>query len=546
MKVWPRFILVGLAGVALALSAAGAARARPTVAYEPFLPAATATGAEDVGRAIQPSPNPLPKGEGFSKEPVYLTLVHDTHFHGAFEGSDRVTLAHYAGLVQGIRARSPNTIFAGVGDDIATSLYSAQFRGEHMIAALNAAGLDIDTFGNHEFDYGPDNLRRRIRESRFPWVTANVLDRATGEAFAYDLGVRRYIVWDVGGVRVGLTGFAPADTPALSSPGPSVRVLDPVQAARQVVPQMQRAGAQVIVVLSHLAWPDTEALVAAVPGIHVAVGDHASTRLERPKLVNGTIVSRRGDGLGRVGQLDLAVVAGQIVGWSYTEHRLAATDPADQGTAEVIGRYAAALDAALGEVVGATSTPLDATREASRSRETALGNLIADALRARAQADVAVQNGGGIRSERVYEPGSLTRKDIAAILPFANYAAKLRVSGQAIRAMLELSVGSVEERHGRFLQVSGLRFTYDPAAPAGSRVQEIWVGGRPLDENARYTLAVNDFMQGGGDGYAMLASAEVLLSGQGGELLANVVMDYLAAQGTVAPVEEGRITALGG
>jgi 2',3'-cyclic-nucleotide 2'-phosphodiesterase (5'-nucleotidase family) len=237
---------------------------------------------------------------------------------------------------------------------------------------------------------------------------------------------------------------------------------------------------------------------------------------------------------------------GRIVGWKYTEHRLTRDTPSDQAVASIVADYSERLDAALTEVVGSTATPLDATRESSRSRETALGNLIADALREYTQADVAVHNGGGIRGEKVFEPGPLTRKDLTTILPLANYAAKSRLSGAALRGMLDLSVSSVEERHGRFLQVSGMSFTYDPAAPPGRRVREVLVGGAPLDDAAMYTVALNDFMQRGGDGYWMVDQADIVLPGQAGELLGNILADYVSTRGTVAPDVEGRIVAVAG
>lgn len=480
-----------------------------------------------------------------SAQGTWITLVHDTHLHGAFENANRVSLAHYAALVSDLRAQNPNTLFLGNGDDIGPSLFSSVFRGLHMIDALNAAGLDVNTFGNHEFDYGSENLRDRIRQSRFPWVTANVRDGGGREAFATDLGVRRFLLRNVGGVRVGFTGFAPGDTLQLvAALGPDVVVLDPITAAAEVVPQMRAAGAQLVVVLSHLTWRDGEALAAAVDGIDVIVGDHDQTALAQPIEINGAILSRRGSELTAAGQLDLEVTGGRITNWTYTEHRLSGNAATDSRVAEVIADYTGQLDVALGEEVGVTATPLDATRASARSRETGLGNMIADALREWAEADVGVQNGGGIRSERVYGPGPLTRRDIAAILPFTNYGAIVRLSGQGVWEMLELSLSTVDEDHGRFLHVSGLTFSYDPAAPAGRRLQSVSWGGAPLDLEASYTVAVNDFMQGGGDGYTMVRDGESLLAAQGGPLIGNVVADYIAMQGVVAPEVEERIVRL--
>jgi 2',3'-cyclic-nucleotide 2'-phosphodiesterase (5'-nucleotidase family) len=217
--------------------------------------------------------------------------------------------------------------------------------------------------------------------------------------------------------------------------------------------------------------------------------------------------------------------------------------PADPAVAAVIAEYRDALDLALGEVVGLTTVPLDARAAPSRGGETNLGNLIADALRDWGEADVGLQNGGGIRSDRVYAPGPLSRRDLAAILPFANYAAVVRLSGAALRDALEHSVAATGEGAGRFLQVSGLAFAYDPGAPPGSRVREVWVGDRPLDPAAAYTVALNDFLAGGGDQYAAFAEAETLVPAQAGPLITSVLADYVAARGTVAPHEEGRIRA---
>jgi 2',3'-cyclic-nucleotide 2'-phosphodiesterase (5'-nucleotidase family) len=261
--------------------------------------------------------------------------------------------------------------------------------------------------------------------------------------------------------------------------------------------------------------------------------------------VNGTIVSRRGDGLALLGQLDLAIRHGRIIDWRYTEHRVSPFGPTDAAVAQVIGRYEEALNLALGEAIGASAVPLDAGTEASRTRETNLGNLVADALRDWGRTDVGLQNGGGIRGDRVYPPGPITQRDLTTILPFANYGAAVRLSGAELWAVLEHSVGRIDERAGRFLQVSGLAFSYDPAAPVGSRVSAVRVGGAPLDPAAEYTVALSDFLAAGGDDYGVLEGAEVLIPGASGPLLTNLVADYIAARGSVAPVEEGRIRTVG-
>jgi 2',3'-cyclic-nucleotide 2'-phosphodiesterase/3'-nucleotidase len=477
---------------------------------------------------------------------VQVTLFHDTHLHGQLEGPDGVTFGHYVGLMGQQRARLPApaySLFLGNGDDIAPSLMSAVFGGQHIIDSFNAAGLDVDTFGNHEFDLGPDRLVELSRGAKYPLVSANVRDVRTGDVFGAEAGVKKWVVKTVGGIRFGFTGLAPVTTPEASSPGPNAQFLDPVAAMREVVPLMRADGAQVVVLLSHLCTQDTEAVAAQVSGIDVAVGDHCAQSLERPVIVNGTIVSRRGDELRYLGQLDLFIDSrtGRIDRFEFGLHKTAADGPLDAATDTVLQSYKARLDAELAAPVATTTIPLEVTRPVMRSGEAPAGNLVADALRFWGKSDVALQNGGGVRGERTYGPGVLTRKDVAEMLPFANYGTLLRVSGTQLLAALENGVSQVEQQAGRFPQVSGMTITYDPEAPAGARVREVLIGGRPLDPAGAYTLTTIDFIANGGDGYDALKGGDVLIPGSQGPLQTAMLLDYLSDKGTVSPDVEGRI-----
>ncbi|MBI3964787.1 MAG: bifunctional metallophosphatase/5'-nucleotidase [Chloroflexi bacterium] len=487
----------------------------------------------------------LPSGGALAQnDEVKITLFHDTHLHGNLWTPDGLTFGHFTGVVQQARSSLPkpeNSLFVGNGDDVATSVASSIFRGEHVVDAFNAAKLDANTFGNHDFDLGPDRLRELVKLAKYPYVSANVRDAQSGDVFAADLGVRRFLIKDVAGVKVGLTGLAPHETPSLSSPGPTVRFLEPADAMREVVPQLRAGGAQIVVLLSHLCGDETERVAQQVNGIDVAVGDHCADVLRQPKVVNGTIVSRRGDELKLVGQLDLTVRGGKIAGHEYRPHAVTPQSPVDPVVNPVVERYRSRLNDELSQPVGVTTVPLVVNRNAMRTGEAAVGNLVADAMRATAQTDLALQNGGGLRGETTYGPGPLKRSDVVSILPFPNYVTVLRLTGADVRAALEHGVSRVEVGEGRFPQVSGLSFTFDPLAPSGARVRSVTVNGRPIDPAAKYTLATFDFLANGGDGYDVLKRAEVVLPASAGPLQANVVMDYIAKQGTVSPAIEGRI-----
>ena len=180
-----------------------------------------------------------------------------------------------------------------------------------------------------------------------------------------------------------------------------------------------------------------------------------------------------------------------------------------------------------------------------RSRETGIANLIADAMRAATGADVAMTNGGGIRADKVYPPGSvLQRRDIQSELPFGNKTILLEVTGADLLAALENGVSGVEVGAGRFPHVSGMAFRFDLSKPPGSRVADVTVDGTPIDVSRTYRLATNDFLGRGGDGYDMFADAPRLIDAAAGKLMATQVIEAIAAAGEISPGVEGRIQRL--
>jgi 5'-nucleotidase/UDP-sugar diphosphatase len=210
-----------------------------------------------------------------------------------------------------------------------------------------------------------------------------------------------------------------------------------------------------------------------------------------------------------------------------------------------VQKYRDKLDEELGVEIGTSETPLDSRRATVRSQEAAIGNLIADAMREAVDADIGITNGGGIRADREYAAGSkITRADIFAELPFGNKTVKLELTGEQILAALENGFSLVEEGGGRFPQISGMVVEVDLSKPAGDRVQSVMVGDGPLDPAKTYTVATNDFMANGGDGYVVFRDGKNLIDAADAQLMASQVIDYVTSMGSIAPSVEGRIKAL--
>jgi 2',3'-cyclic-nucleotide 2'-phosphodiesterase (5'-nucleotidase family) len=194
--------------------------------------------------------------------------------------------------------------------------------------------------------------------------------------------------------------------------------------------------------------------------------------------------------------------------------------------------------------ISTTAVELDSRNATMRSREAAIGNLVADAMRTKTRADVAIMNGGGIRGGKLYAPGTaITRRDVLAELPFRNRVVTIEITGAALRQAIENGLSRLPNQAGRFPQVSGLAVEYDPKRPAGARILSIKAGDAPLDPAKTYRVTTNDFMARGGDGYSMFADVKPLLPIDDAPLVANELMVYLREVGTVRSTVDGRMKA---
>ena len=218
--------------------------------------------------------------------------------------------------------------------------------------------------------------------------------------------------------------------------------------------------------------------------------------------------------------------------------------PEDEAIAAKVQSYEEYLSKELDIEIGKTSTELDSRKKIVRTEEAAIVNLIADAMRDGVDADIGIANGGGIRAKKIYAPGtSISRRDMLTEMPFGNVVVKLRLTGAQIWEALENGVSQVENNAGRFPQVSGLSFTFNRKAQAGSRVVTAKIGGQPLNKGRSYTVATNNYAAGGGDGFSVFKKGEVIIDASGATLLASMMMNYIKANGSVSPKVEGRIVA---
>ncbi len=470
-----------------------------------------------------------------------LTILHVNDVYQISPQGGSGGMAELMTLLKQERAGAENHLTTLGGDLLSPSVMSGLTKGAQMIDLLNALQFDVAGFGNHEFDFGDDVLKQRIAESNFTWLATNTLG-ANGQPFG---GAVATMMRDVGEFKVGIMGLLTPETTDLSSPGSGIRFMLVLETAKATAAQLREDGANFIIALTHLDISEDRALIREA-SIDIILGGHDHDPIMFYE--SGALILKAGTDAQYLAVADIALSARESRGrMRYSmrpEWKLISTagvEP-DATVAALVKSYEDDLDEELDVVVGKTTVELDSQRGNVRTKETTMGNLIADAIRDGVGAEIGFTNGGGIRGDRTYAAGTeLTRKDILTELPFGNVTLLIELSGADLKAALENGVSRIEDTAGRFPQVSGMSFAFDRDAPAGSRVSDVKVGGAALDTSRMYSVATNDYIYGGGDGYSALSKGRAIVDASGAPLMATMVMDYVSGKGTVAPAVEGRI-----
>ncbi len=474
---------------------------------------------------------------------VTFVLVNDIYQMSAEvlpDGKARGGFARLAAVVKAERAKGGRVLFVHAGDTLSPSLMSGLDRGAHIVALTNMIRPDVFVPGNHEFDFGKEAFAERMREADFPLYAANLRmsDGAPPPRF------KDRAILDIEGVRIGVTGATHEDTPRLSSPG-DLQFAPTVATMKAQAEALRKDGADFVVAVVHADRPQAADLYASGK-VDLVLSGHNHDLLVAYDGRAAMVES--GHDAHYVTAIDVTISVGEQDGERETVWRPqfriidTATVSPDRDVAAQVEKYESELSREMDVPLATLKVELDSRNATVRTREAAIGGLIADAMRASTGAEVAVMNGGGIRAGKVYPPGStITRRDVLAELPFGNRVVVMEIAGKALRAAIENALSRLPDAAGRFPQVSGMTIEADVKRPPGARVTAITIGGAPLDENAVYTLATNDFLARGSDGFDAFAAAKRVTPDHDAKLLVNEVMVHLRRLGSVTATPEGRV-----
>ncbi|MEW9700874.1 bifunctional UDP-sugar hydrolase/5'-nucleotidase [Paenibacillus sp. SI8] len=471
---------------------------------------------------------------------THVTIAHMNDSHGHItenKSGGEFGYAKIATILKQWRAENPNFQLVDAGDTFQGTVFVNQSKGESLLPLLKALGINAMEAGNHEFDYGSEQTLKLRSMLPYPMLGANVV-KADGKTLLDP--VYRF---EAGGQKFAIIGLVTSETAILTHPD-NVKGLtfrDPVQTAKDQVAELKGKGEHIIV-LSHNGVEIDREIAKQVPGIELIIGGHSHTKLSKPELVNGTYIVQDWEYFKSLGRADLYYLNGKLVALSDSLKEYDEKVAEDADMAKLVKQVTDTIDKSLNVTIAHTDVLLEGDRNIVRKKESNIGNYMTDAMVARSktikgyEADVAITNGGGIRTE--IKPGDITKKALYDVLPFPNTVVVLEAKGSELKAALENGVSQVENGAGRFPQVSGLTFVWNPSSPAGSRIVEVKIGGQPLDVNKTYRIATNDFMAAGGDGYEMFKGKKAYNTGI---TLYELIEETLIKQKTVSPKTEGRI-----
>ncbi len=470
---------------------------------------------------------------------VGVTIVHVTDFHGSLvsEDTDRSTgkriggAAVVAGFIEAERGASRGEVLlVDSGDMMQGSALSNLTRGAAVIDFMNATGFDACAIGNHEFDWGVGVLKERIAQAEFPFLCANVFldegDQDEGDVRP-DWAVPSALV-EKAGLKIGIIGVVTVDVPALVNPKHlgGLRFDAPAPIVNELAPKLREEGAQLVVALAHIGGQQEEdgtitgplaRFASGLEGVDAVFGGHSHTVVSgRVDSVPVMISASNGRAIGvmRV-EVDTSRGKSSVVKQEIKRTFVDQVEP-EKSIESVVDSFQKKFAGEMDRVIAVAAEDIRRSR-----RESPLGNLVCDIMREKAAATVAFQNSGGIRAD--LDEGPITVREMYRILPFDNTIVTMYLTGEQIRGLLEHGTSG-----SGVVQSSGLRYSYEPEAPRGSRIREITLeDGTALEPEGLYLVATNDYMAGGGDRYEIFGHGKDITNTQ--LLLRDEVVAWMEA-----------------
>ncbi|XP_017471282.1 PREDICTED: 5'-nucleotidase isoform X1 [Rhagoletis zephyria] len=442
-----------------------------------------------------------------------LTILHYNDVYNVEPNCGKEPVGGAARFCTAIKSFShlePLVLFSG--DIFSPSMLSTFTQGEQMIPVLKKTGTHCAVFGNHDFDHGLDVLVNLIKNTSFPWLMSNVVDNETGKPLG---GGKITHAMRHNQILIGMIGLVEREwLETLPTIDPNeVTYTDYVEAANKLVSELRNEGCEIIIALTHMRTPNDIRLAANCPGIDLILGGH--DHVYEIKEVNGVKIVKSGTDFRQFSKIVLKKERdenGQVV-VNIEQVNVTSDFVEDKDLKEELDKYSEVIEAKMTEVVGNFSVDLEGRFSVIRTQETNLGNWVCDVVLAATGADIVIINAGTFRSDQIHPPGPFTMRDLVNVIPMRDPLILVEITGKCLWEALENAVSAYPKLEGRFPQVSGVAFAFDPSKPPGKRIDPrlIRVADELIDLQQMYKLCIKSYIYNGCDGFTMFKNANILI-----------------------------------
>ncbi|KAI1285501.1 Trifunctional nucleotide phosphoesterase protein YfkN [Halotydeus destructor] len=418
--------------------------------------------------------------------------------------------ARFKTALESFSHEKPLVLFSG--DILGPSIMSTFTKGEQMICVLNSFGTHCAVYGNHDFDYGLDNLVSVTKQTNFPWLMSNVQDVLTNRPLAEGKLVH---IMEKNGKRFGLIGLVEEEWLATLSTLDQEDVIyfDFVSEGRKLAKQLkEKERVDFVIALTHMRTPNDCRLAENVDEIDLILGGHDHDY--EVKKVNGKFIIKSGTDFRQFSKIDIIFKSDKTFDIEIKEMNVNSTDfEEDENLKNELNKYSGIIEGKMDTLLGQFGCDLDGRFASIRTRETNLGNFVCDIMLASTHSDCAILNSGTLRSDRIHVKGDFKLRDLVTIMPMMDSMIVLSATGEQIWKALENGVSQWPKLEGRFPQVAGLKFAFDPTKPQKQRIDPAYIkiGDEYLDLHQKYRLVTKAYLGQGKDGYNVFKDCEVLV-----------------------------------
>jgi len=422
----------------------------------------------------------------------------------------------------------PTIVLFG-GDAFNPSLMSTVTKGEHMVPCLEAAGVEVAVIGNHDLDFGVENLKHQIKSTSFPWLISNVKFKPTGRNLADGLS---FHVKCVGGRQIGFIGLVEsAWMQTLSTINEcDIDYEDFVSCGKRMSTMLRQPphNCEAIIAITHMRVPNDEKLAREcgnVGEIDLIVAGHDHHYDVKPIGENAIFVCKSGTDFRDITSLKFEFGDDRAIVTKAERVVIDSTIAEDPACKAIVETYQNLLGTSMEKILGYSSVDLDARFSAIRTSETNIGNFIADVLRRGCNSDVAILNAGTIRADCILPAGVFKIKDLSALLPMLDDLCSIEMKGFQLLEALENGVSQYPALEGRWPATSGCEFEFDPLKDPHKRITDgsVKIGGEALDMLKTYSVATKAYLAKGKDGYDVMAGCKELMDAEDASNLQTMI-----------------------